>query len=155
MEYEHTDITHLTLPDFAKFPLTSLLAPFIALIRSPFATGPISSTILLSIHAFFTYGLICPSSPLVRPALIDLSDALSHLRFEGSDPSADEVVSFRLLNVIDIMMISEVGKLLGDVEVCELLELVLTICCQMRRGGTSLRGHCSSSETGHTLTSFL
>lgn len=121
--------------DFSKLPLTSLLAPFIALIRSPFSTGPITSTILISVHAFFTYGLISPSSPSVRPALVDLSDALAHLRFEGSDPAADEVVSYRLLAVIDIMMSSEVGDTLGDVEVCELLELVLTICCQMRRGG--------------------
>lgn len=60
---------------------------------------------------------------------------MSHLRFEGSDPTADEAVSFRLLSVIEIIISSPTGNYLGDVDVCEMLEAVLTICCQMRRGG--------------------
>jgi hypothetical protein len=72
----------------------------------------------------------------IRPALTSLSNALSHLQFEGSDPASDEIVLFRMLAVIDACITSEVGAQLGDVEVCELLEAVLTICCQMRRSGT-------------------
>lgn len=122
--------------DIHELPTTTLLAPFLALIKSPFSTGPIAYTILSSLHTFFIYGLIKPESPEFRSTLVELCDALSHLRFEGSDPTADEAVSLRLLSVIEVVMSSPTGDYLGDVEVCEMLEAVLTICCQMRRGGT-------------------
>ena len=72
----------------------------------------------------------------IGPALTALSNALSRLQFEGSDPAGDETVLFRMLAVIDACITSPVGVQLGDVEICELLEAVLTICCQMRRSGT-------------------
>jgi brefeldin A-resistance guanine nucleotide exchange factor 1 len=43
------------------------------------------------------------------------------------------------MTVIQDCMCGSVGALLGDVEVCEMLETVLTTCCQMR-----LSGECST-----------
>lgn len=36
-------------------------------------------------------------------------------------------------------MVGPVGGMLGDVEVCEMLETVLTTCVQMRLSGESIR----------------
>lgn len=115
--------------------MSSLLSPFLDLLKSPLSTGLINAVALSSLHAFFVYGLITPQSVDIRPASVELSDALSRLRFEGGDAATDELVSIRMLLVIEAIMTSAVGAELGDVEVCELLEAVLTICCQMRRGG--------------------
>lgn len=53
----------------------------------------------------------------------------------------------RLLAVVEAVMVGPCGSHLGDIEVCELLEAVLTICCQMRRGGMCLQlANCSKNE---------
>lgn len=60
---------------------------------------------------------------------------MAHCKFERSDSAGDEVVLLRIVNVIDECQASAVGEMLGDVEICEMLETVLTICCQMRLSG--------------------
>jgi brefeldin A-resistance guanine nucleotide exchange factor 1 len=61
---------------------------------------------------------------------------VSHCKFEASDSSGDEVVMLKIMTIIhDCMCVSNVGALLGDIEVCEMLETVLTTCCQMRLSG--------------------
>ena len=42
---------------------------------------------------------------------------------------------YRIMAVIEQCMCGEVGERLGDIEVCEMLETVLTTCCQMRLSG--------------------
>ncbi|KAG8986904.1 GDP/GTP exchange factor for ARF, partial [Tulasnella sp. 427] len=115
-----------------SIPLPIVLAPFLALIRSPLSTGPITSTALAAILNFFTAGLINENSIDTQAALAELSNSLAHCKFEATDSSGDEVVLMRIVNVIDTCQASPVGNLLGDVEICEMLETVLTICCQMR-----------------------
>ncbi|KAJ8699472.1 GDP/GTP exchange factor for ARF [Pleurotus ostreatus] len=113
-------------------PLPTLLAPFFAIIRSPLSTGPITSSALHSLHHFFVCGLISPDAVSLDTALVELSSAVSHCKFEASDSSGDEVVLLRIMTVIHDCLCGSVGQLLGDVEVCEMLETVLTTCCQMR-----------------------
>ncbi|KAF8577240.1 Sec7-domain-containing protein [Ramaria rubella] len=115
-----------------KFPLTVLLAPFLALIRSSLSTGPITSAALMSLHTFFASGLIQPTSVDVGPALARLSNTIANCKFEASDSAGDEVVLLRIMSVIKECMCGSVGTILGDIEVCEMLETVLTVCCQMR-----------------------
>ena len=116
-------------------PLTTLLAPFFAIIRSPLSTGPITSAALSSLHNFFLCGLISPDSVNLESALAELSNTVSHCKFEASDSSGDEVVLLKIMTVIQDCMCSSMGNVLGDVEVCEMLETVLTTCCQMRLSG--------------------
>ncbi|PCH38679.1 Sec7-domain-containing protein [Wolfiporia cocos MD-104 SS10] len=118
--------------DVRELPLTTLLAPFFAIIRSPLSTGPITSTALTSLHSFFVCGLVHPSSANLAAALVELSNAVSRCKFETSDSSGDEVVLLKIMCVIQDTMCGPVGDILGDVEVCEMLETVLTTCCQMR-----------------------
>jgi golgi-specific brefeldin A-resistance guanine nucleotide exchange factor 1 len=123
--------------------LPDLLAPFFGIIRSPLSTGPITSTALSSLHNFFVCGLISMNSISVDSALVELSSTVSHCKFEASDSSSDEVVLLKIMTAIQDCMCGSVGGLLGDVEVCEMLETVLTTCCQMRLSGKF--GACSST----------
>ena len=50
--------------------------------------------------------------------------------------SGDEVALLKIMTVIQACMCGQVGLTLGDIEVCEMLETVLTTCCQMRLSGT-------------------
>ncbi|KAL0947345.1 hypothetical protein HGRIS_013462 [Hohenbuehelia grisea] len=118
--------------DLDTLPLPSLLGPFFAIIRSPLSTGPITSAALSSLHSFFKSGLISPNSLQLDIALVELSSTVSHCKFEASDSSGDEVVLLKIMTVIQDCLCSPVGGILGDVEVCEMLETVLTTCCQMR-----------------------
>lgn len=130
-------LTALSL-DVQILPLPVLLGPFFALIRSPLSTGPITSNALSALHNFFTSGLISADSLGLDSALSELSSAVSHCKFEASDSSGDEVVLLKIMTVIhDCICGSSVGPLLGDVEICEMLETVLTTCCQMRLSGWS------------------
>jgi len=121
--------------DVAALPLSDLLAPFFAIIRSPLSTGPITSTALSALHGFFVCGLISPKAVGLSAALIELSNTVSHCKFEASDSSGDEVVLLRIMTVIQDCMCGDVGAFLGDIEVCEMLETVLTTCCQIRLSG--------------------
>lgn len=122
------------LADLSEMPLTAILAPFLALIRSDISTAPIVSASLSSLHSFFVCGLISPNSPDLRPALSELSNTVSHCKFDAGNSSADEAVIFRILTVVRDCICGPVGPLLGDIEVCEMLETVLTTCCHVRLG---------------------
>ena len=61
-----------------------------------------------------------------------LSAAITHCRFEASDSAADEIVLLRILKLMELMLASPGGDLLGDESVCEMMETGLSMCCQMR-----------------------
>jgi len=124
------------LTDIEALPLPALLGPFFALIRSPLSNGPITSAALSALHSFFVCNLISTNSISLEPALVELSSTVSHCKFEASDSSGDEVVLLKIMTVIlDCIVTSSVGGLLGDIEICEMLETVLTTACQMRLSG--------------------
>ncbi|KAG0706344.1 hypothetical protein DFH29DRAFT_169682 [Suillus ampliporus] len=119
--------------DIEASPLPELIGPFFALIRSPLSNGPITSAALSALHSFFVCNLISANSISLEPALVELSGTVSHCKFEASDSSGDEVVLLKIMTVIhDCIVTSSVGAFLGDVEICEMLETVLTTACQMR-----------------------
>ncbi|CAL1704279.1 unnamed protein product [Somion occarium] len=124
--------TEQDLMDIRSLPLTTLLAPFFAIIRSPLSTGPITSAALSSLHNFFLCNLISPQSIDLGQALSELSSTISRCKFEASDSSGDEVVLLKIMTVIQNCICGDVSEVLGDIEVCEMLETTLTTCCQMR-----------------------
>ncbi|CAA7267940.1 unnamed protein product [Cyclocybe aegerita] len=136
------------IQDIRKADLTDLLAPFFAILRSPLSTGPITSAALSALHSFFVCGLIFPEASMLEATLIELSSTISHCKFEASDSSGDEVVLLKIMTVIQDCLCGSVGSGLGDIEVCEMLETVLTTCCQMRLSETLRR---SAETTMHTL----
>lgn len=121
--------------DISSLSPNTILGPFFAIIRSPLSTGPITSSALTAIHNFFLHGLINTNTSSLQETLAELSNAVSSCKFEASDSSGDEVVLLKIMTVIEDAMCSGVGLVLGDIEVCEMLETVLTTSCQMRLSG--------------------
>ncbi|KAF9001938.1 Sec7-like domain is implicated in guanine nucleotide exchange function [Cyathus striatus] len=136
------------MEDVSQTELPSILAPFFAILRSPLSTGPITSAALTALHNFFLGGLILPTSLRLSAALSELSNTVSQCKFEASDSSGDEVVLLKIMAVIQDCLCGPVGRSLGDVEVCEVLEAVLTTCCQMRLSEILRR---SAENTMHAL----
>ncbi|KAJ3572817.1 hypothetical protein NP233_g2836 [Leucocoprinus birnbaumii] len=136
------------ISDFNAVDLPVLLNPFFAILRSPLSTGPITSAALSALHSFFSCGLINPNCRSLDQALAELSSTVSHCKFETSDTSGDEVVLLKILTVIHDSLCGSVGSNLGDVEVCEMLETVLTTCCQMRLSELLRR---SAENTMHSV----
>ncbi|THH32990.1 hypothetical protein EUX98_g1179 [Antrodiella citrinella] len=134
--------------DLEALPLPELLAPFCAIIRSPLSTGPITSAALSALHTFFLCKLINSKSISLDAALAELSNTVARCKFEASDMSGDEVALLKIMTVIQACMCGSVGHTLGDVEVCEMLETVLTTCCQMRLSEILRR---SAEQTMHAL----
>ncbi|KAI0709041.1 Sec7-domain-containing protein [Earliella scabrosa] len=120
------------IEDIHSLPLSTLISPFLAIIRSPLSTGPITSASLTALHNFFLCGLFYPQAASLPGSLAELSSALSSCKFEASDSSGDEVTLLKIMTVIQDAMCGTVGPLLGDIEICEMLETVLTTSCQMR-----------------------
>ncbi|KAJ4501838.1 hypothetical protein C8R41DRAFT_873085 [Lentinula lateritia] len=135
--------------DISSLPLPIILSPFFEIIRSSLSTGPITSAALTALHNFFVCGIISAKSNTLDLALKELSTTAARCKFEPSDSSGDEVVLLKILTVIhDCLCAYDVGNVLGDVEVCEMLETVLTTCCQMRLSEILRR---SAENTMHAL----
>ena len=131
--------------DLRLIPLTTLLAPFFSIIRSPLSTGPITSAALSALNSFFLCDLIAPNAVGLDHTLVELSSTVSRCKFEASDSQGDEVVLLKIMTVIQNCMCGSVGGTLGDIEVCEMLETVLTTCCQMRLSGVSRAICCNAA----------
>lgn len=112
--------------------MPSLLHPFLQVIRSSSTSAPITSLAIVSITKFFAYNLIGNQSPRLSLAMQLLSAAITHCRFEASDSAADEIVLLRILKLMEMMLSSPGGDLLGDESVCEMMETGLSMCCQVR-----------------------
>ncbi|KAF2855790.1 Sec7-domain-containing protein [Plenodomus tracheiphilus IPT5] len=114
------------------FDTPSMLHPFLQVIRSSSTSAPITSLALIAITKFLSYGIISHDSPRLPEAMQQLSSAITHCRFEASDSAADEIVLLRILRLMEVMISGPGGEVLGDESVCEMMETVLSMCCQAR-----------------------
>lgn len=118
--------------DICNFDTPSLLHPFLQVIRSSSTSGPITSLALIAITKFFSYNFITRNSPRLPLAMQLLASTITHCRFEASDTAHDEVVLLRILKLMERMFSGPCGEVLGDESVCEMMETILSMCCQMR-----------------------
>ncbi|KAF8606445.1 Sec7-domain-containing protein [Ceratobasidium sp. AG-I] len=132
--------------DVHEVPIIEILEPFVAVISSPTSTGPITSAALTSLSTFFITGVVVSDNSTIA-CLSELSGALSRCVFEPSDSGRDEAVLLKIIGVIRDCICSPYGTLLSDVEACEMLEKVLTICCQMRASEVLRRTAESNMQT--------
>lgn len=146
--------------DLSAFPLPLLVAPFLQTILSPRVSAPVTSAALQAINRLLVYQVVplshtasasstlsSTSSPGLRLAVIDIARAISHCRFESSEPSVDELVLLRILAVMKELVCgtnaigrggqpSTLADLLPDESICEMMETGLSMCCQTRLSGT-------------------
>jgi len=81
---------------------------------------------------FSSYRIITEASPRLPLGMQRLSSAVTHCRFEATDPGQDEVVLLRILKTMEMMLSGVGGGLLGDESICEMMETGLSMCCQTR-----------------------
>ncbi|GMK55656.1 hypothetical protein CspeluHIS016_0207120 [Cutaneotrichosporon spelunceum] len=131
----------------------AILEPFLAIVRSPLTSGPITSLALVSIHHFVlnVLPLYLPPTPPpalgnatpLQLALVHVTQALAACRFPSSSPQQDELVLLRLLRVIEGMtspvlpgkdggVPQSIIDHIGDEGVCELLEVGLGMLARGR-----------------------
>ena len=112
---------HSFLPCFADIrsiePLR-VVQPFLAVIQSPLASGPITALALTSLHTLASHilpiyinsaapataGASSPPNPL-QTALSAVTTTVSHCRFPSSSPAQDEVVLLRLLRLSTLSLL--------------------------------------------------
>ena len=126
------ELSWADVEDITTFDLPSLLGPFLAVVRSSATSGQITSLALTAIMKFFSYRIITETSPRLSLAMQMLSSAVTHCRFEATDPGQDEVVLLRILKTMEMMLSGVGGGLLGDESICEMMETGLSMCCQTR-----------------------
>ncbi|KAJ2875807.1 GDP/GTP exchange factor for ARF [Coemansia aciculifera] len=130
----------------------TILDPFFLVIRDPETTGPITRCTLVSIQRFISHGIVDFSHPRAVPALLELARAVTHCRFEATDAASDEAVLMQILNVLGTLVNCSGGRHLNDVTVCEIMETVLSMSCQMRLSEMLRK---SAESTLFTLVTFV
>lgn len=143
-------------PDLPSFPLPLLVAPFLQVILSPRVSAPVTSAALQSVNRLLVYQVVplpsasslsqsvhLDSPPGLRLAVMDIAKAISHCRFEPSEPAVDELVLLRILAVMKELVCgtTKVGEdrqglaladFLPDESICEIMEAGFSLCCQTR-----------------------
>lgn len=118
--------------DINDLDVNIFLGPFLEVIRSEETTGPMTGVALSSVNKFLSYGLLDPSSESASAGIDNLADAVTHARFVGTDPSSDEVVLMKILQVLRTLLLSPVGVLMTNEAVCEIMQSCFRICFEMR-----------------------
>lgn len=118
--------------DIQTFETSTLLQPFLQVIRSSSTTAPITSLALIAITKMLAYNIINPQSPNFSYGMQLLASTVTHCRFEGDNTPSDEVVFLRILKLMEDMICGPSGEVLGDQSVCEMMECALSICCHLR-----------------------
>lgn len=106
-----------------------------------------------SINKFLSYGLIPLDHDNASRAVESIADAVTHARFIGTNPSNDEVVLMKILQVkfpllcslctlvtmviqvLRNLLLTPVGKLLSNESVCEIMQSCFRICFEIRLSG--------------------
>jgi len=78
---------------------SQFIGPFLEVIRSEDTSGPLTGLAISSINKFLSYGLIPLDHIDASRAVESIADAVTHARFIGTNPSNDEVVLMRILQV--------------------------------------------------------
>jgi len=73
-----------------------------------------------------------PLHPSAAVGIENLSEAVTHARFVGTNPASDEVVLMKILQVLHTLMLTPVGCLLSNESVCEIMQSCFRICFEMR-----------------------
>ncbi|KAI9596327.1 hypothetical protein BDF19DRAFT_438767 [Syncephalis fuscata] len=118
--------------DFKDLSAAEIVSPFLTVVRSASSSIVVRSTALHSLEKFFVYGIIRETTSGVPEALRGFTASMAKCRDSVSESSADHLILVRMLLAIQAVTVSPCGRLMDDVGVCELLEIGLSLCCQMR-----------------------
>ena len=99
-----------------------LLQPFIMVLRSSTATGPIVESVLTALDTFFQSGIITENSISICSSISVLLDAVARCRFEATDRNQDEDVTISL----------PIGNVLSDSDIWSIFDTVFVNSQEVR-----------------------
>ncbi|ODV92837.1 hypothetical protein CANCADRAFT_147690 [Tortispora caseinolytica NRRL Y-17796] len=118
--------------DLSAIGSLDILFPFLCIIISPAASGPITALALRSVTDFLLYDIIPKDYPNYAIALQEISSTATQCRFEASDVAQDEVVLLKVLNLIDALVNSSACQYLSDKNILDLLDTAISLSYQAR-----------------------
>jgi len=121
--YSHRDIASLDTLVYLK--------PFLSVIRSEETTGPITGVALASVNKFLCT-FMNENSPNVAKSIESIAEAVTHCRFEATDPDSDEVVLMKILQVLESCIKSPVVIFLSEDLVMEMIQTCFRMSSQIR-----------------------
>ena len=86
-------------PTLSSLECNQFIGPFLEVIRSEDTSGPLTGLAISSINKFLSYHLIPSDNEASARAVESIADAVTHARFIGTNPSNDEVVLMKILQV--------------------------------------------------------
>lgn len=119
--------------DLHEIDSLTLLQPFLLVIKSSSTTGNITSLALDSLSKFISYNIISVHSKNLPFTLTHIISSLTHCRFEASEQSSDDAVLLKVLNLLETIIDSDLGDLLSDDVIYEVVQTSLSLACNKRR----------------------
>eukprot|EP00002_Diphylleia_rotans_P014604 TRINITY_DN2845_c0_g1_i8.p1 TRINITY_DN2845_c0_g1~~TRINITY_DN2845_c0_g1_i8.p1 ORF type:complete len:1462 (-),score=322.47 TRINITY_DN2845_c0_g1_i8:108-4493(-) len=118
--------------------------PFLNIVTAESTSGPITGLALTSLDHFLRANVFSKRGPHSSKLAHSIVDAVTHCRFEATDPEGDEVVLSRILKVLASCVSSDIGQLLSDESVCEIVQSCFRIS-QQRRMSELLRNNAEEA----------
>ncbi|KAK9841755.1 hypothetical protein WJX81_000904 [Elliptochloris bilobata] len=103
------------------------LGPFLEVIRSPETSGPITGVALSSVCRMLDEYTLGGSGADIAEVMRLTAEAVTQCKFEATDPAADEVVLYKILQVLLACMKCPGGKLLTNDNVVSLFQACFRI----------------------------
>ena len=100
------------------------LAPFVAVVRSARASGPLTGAALSSLHKFLLYGFLSRHATRAREAVDLVGAGIAGCVFEETDSESDEVTLMKLLELSALSLRCDAGILLSDLRIWEMFQAV-------------------------------
>ncbi|MED6191956.1 hypothetical protein PIB30_005432, partial [Stylosanthes scabra] len=118
---------------------TLYLQPFLDVIRSDETGAPITGVALSSVYKILTLDVIDQNTVNVEDAMHLVVDAVTSCRFEVTDPSSEEVVLMKILQVLLACMKSKASVVLSNQHVCTIVNTCFRIVHQAGTKGELLQ----------------
>ncbi|KAJ6959949.1 ARF guanine-nucleotide exchange factor GNOM [Populus alba] len=106
------------------------LQPFVDVIRSDETGAPITGVALLSVYKILTLDVIDQNTVNVEDAMQLVVEAVTSCRFEVTDPSSEEMVLMKILQVLLACMKSKASVMLSNEHVCNIVNTCFRIVHQ-------------------------
>ena len=131
------------------------LEPFLDIVRSVETSGPITGTALSSIHVLLTENMLVGTDEKeAKESMHKIVNAVTHCRFEATDPASDEIVLSKILQVLLACISCPSGKLLSDDDVCNVIQACYRIGHQNGKSGSLLQQLSKNTLAEVTKTIF-
>lgn len=102
-------------------------SPFLDVVRSEETTGSVTAMALTAIAKFLQYGLIDHRLESAAATAEQIVLAMKKISYISDDIASDEVVIMKFLHVIRSLLLSQIGCLLSNNGVCELIQAIIKI----------------------------